>query len=455
MDQSIKSRSNLSSQKLKIKTPIVFARAWKEKARFKGLWGGRGSGKSNDRAQAVIDVMIEEPGVRVACIREVQDSIKDSVHKLISDWIIKLDVAGEFDILDTEIRHRTNGSVCIFKGMQDRNAENIKSMEGVKYCWWEEAQTASDKSIRLLRPTIRMPQSEIWFTWNPRNRTDPVDKLLRQNDLGDNAIIIEAQYTDNPWFPDELEIERQIDLLGDRDNYNHVWLGSYQSQSNMQLISEAHCMIARERTPFSEIDDPMILGVDVARFGDDKSVIYPRRGSDGATMPIEIYSKIDTMALVGRVTDAIGRYHPDAVFIDVGGVGGGVVDRLIQLNYSNVIGVNFGAAADRHIDGVRRCKNKRSQMWETMHEHIKSGLALPYQDWVLTELTGPLYKYDEKNAIVLEKKEDMKKPPRSLKSPDVADALALTYAYPVEAVSIQVQQEQEEIDNYDPFGWDD
>ena len=94
-------------------------------------------------------------------------------------------------------------------------------------------------------------------------------------------------------------------------------------------------------------------------------------------------------------------------------------------------------------------------MWETMHEHIKSGLALPYQDWVLTELTGPLYKYDEKNAIVLEKKEDMKKPPRSLKSPDIADALALTYAYPVEAVSIQVQQEQEEIDNYDPFEWDD
>ncbi len=146
----------------------------------KGAWGGRGSGKSNDRAQAVIAAMISEPGVRIACVREVQKSIKDSSRQLLVDWIQRYDIGALFDVIETEIRG-PGGSLCIFRGMSDQNAESIKSLEGYKYVWWEEAQTASEKSLRLLRPTIRAEGSELWFTWNPRKKSDPIDISLRSN----------------------------------------------------------------------------------------------------------------------------------------------------------------------------------------------------------------------------------------------------------------------------------
>lgn len=435
----------------RIKTPKVFRPLWVNKARFKGAWGGRGSGKSHDRAQDMVFKMLEEPGVRCACIREVQNSIKDSVHQLMRDWIHRLGVTDEFIILEHEIRS-ISGSVCVFKGMKDQNAESIKSMEGIKYCWWEEAQTASDKSIKLLRPTIRTPGSEIWFTWNPRKKTDPVDKLLRQQNLDGNAIVVEAQYTDNPYFPDELEIERQIDLnAGDDDNYDHVWLGAYQSEADMQLISDKDVRRCQGIEPVADIQDPMILGVDVARFGDDKSVIYPRRGRDAKTMTIQVYSKLDTMQFAGKVAAAIDRYKPDGVFVDEGGIGGGVIDRLGQLGYE-VIGINFGGTSDFKVDGSPKTANKRSEMWSNMREMLKSGMSIPKDDDLETELTGPLYTYDKDNAILLEKKADMKK--RGMKSPDIADALALTYAYPVVSTSIERELEEREDDkDDDPFDW--
>lgn len=436
----------------KIKTPEIFKPLWVSKARFKGSWGGRGGGKSHDRAQDLILKMLKEPGVRCACIREVQISIKDSVHQLMRDWIHRLGLSNEFIILEKEIRG-INGSVCVFKGMKDQNAESIKSMEGIKYCWWEEAQTASDKSIRLLRPTIRTPGSEIWFTWNPRKKTDPVDKLLRQQNLDGNAIVVEAQYTDNPYFPEELEIERLIDLgAGDDDNYDHVWLGAYQSEADMQLISDKDVRRCQKIEPVADIQDPMILGVDVARFGDDKSVIYPRRGRDAKTMPTQVYSKMDTMQFAGKVAAAIDRYRPDGVFVDEGGIGGGVIDRLGQLGYE-VIGINFGGTSDFKVDGSPKTANKRSEMWSNMREMLKSGMSIPEDDDLETELTGPLYTYDKDNAILLEKKADMKK--RGMKSPDIADALALTYAYPVVSTSVEREiEEREDETNDDPFKWD-
>ena len=405
--------------------------------------------KSWDRAQAVIIGMIVRPGLRVACVREVQNTLKESVYQLLADTIQRLEVGHLFDLVEGEIRG-PGGSKCIFVGMKDQNAESIKSLEGFDVVWWEEAQTASQRSLDVLRPTIRKPGSEIWFTWNPRSKTDPVDKFMRQANAGNpDFIVVEAQWYHNPWFSDVLEKERQLDLAGDPDRYAHIWEGAYEAESDYQFIGARLVQQAQSVAPRADISDEFVIGVDVARFGDDRSVIWMRRGRDARTMPpMVLDDKPDTMQLAGLVASLIDKHTPDAVFVDEGGVGGGVVDRLHQLGYG-VLGINFGGTADRIIPGVPKCKNKRTQMWATMREWMRSGGAIPANIDLEVDLTGPLYTFDAQNAIQLEKKSDMKK--RGVRSPDMADALALTFAYPAVGQQIKRREEARQIEEYDPY----
>jgi len=431
-----------------VKTPEVFAPLWEqEHKRFVGAHGGRGSGKSWDRATHLVYRMLQEP-IRVACVREVQNSIKDSVYQLVVDTIQRNGLGDQFQLTESEIRC-ANGSVAIFKGMKDQNAESIKSMENISIVWWEEAQTASQRSIDLLRPTIRSEGSQLWFTWNPRKRTDPVDVLLRQGGIPDeHKVVVEANWHDNPHFPEELDLERQIDKEGEPDRYAHIWEGAYEEESDTQFIGGGLVREATDRKPWSEINDPLILGVDVARFGDDVSVIYPRRGFDACSMGYQVYKRLDTMQLASRVAEMATQMVADAIFVDEGGVGAGVVDRLRQLNM-NVIGVNFGARPDQAMTGLPKCVNKRAEMWAAMREALRSGLAIPQDEHLEVDLTGPLYSFSPQNEIILEKKEDMRK--RGVRSPDVADALALTYAYPVVARALQRREEERADDSWDPI----
>jgi phage terminase large subunit len=130
-------------------------------------------------------------------------------------------------VLEGEIRG-VNGSLIVFKGMQSYNAENIKSLEDFDIAWVEEAQTLSDKSLRLLRPTIRKDGSEIWFSWNPRHDTDPVDKFFRGGTKLANAIIVPVNWYDNPWFPQVLQAEKDYDYANDPEMAEHVWGGGYE-----------------------------------------------------------------------------------------------------------------------------------------------------------------------------------------------------------------------------------
>lgn len=416
----------MSGLKVRPQTPEVFAPLWERRARYKGAHGGRGSAKSNDRAQAVVISMLQRPGCRVVCVREVQNSIRDSVRQLIVDWIDRLGVRPLFNVLETEIRG-PNGSLCIFRGMNDQNNDTIKSLEGYHIAWWEEAQTASERSLELLRPTLRAEGSELWFTWNPRFKTDPVDRFLRQNPP-DNAIVVEANYDDNPWFPPELEAERAHDERTlDEDKYRHIWLGGYEKASDNQFIPAGLVEAAQAAEVEATHYDEVVLGVDVARFGDDESVIAVRRGRDARSEPWVSLGSMDTMETAAAIAFHIDRIGPDAVFVDETGVGAGVVDRLRQLG-KQIIPVNFGSKPG----GFTKTKtaNKRAEMWQRMKEWLAQGqVAIPDDPQLEVQLTGVEYRHDQNNAILLEKKEDMKK--RGLKSPDRADALALTFAYPV------------------------
>lgn len=197
-------------------------------SRYKAAWGGRGSGKSHFFAGLLVEDHLCNTGLRSVCIREVQKTLKESAKRLVEDKIEQygLGEAQGFKIFREVIETPGDGLIT-FQGMQDHTAESIKSLEGFGRAWVEEAQTLSSRSLALLRPTIRADGSELWFSWNPRRKTDPVDKLLRGDVLPTGAAVVNANWKHNPWFPDVLEQERLDCLHNDPDQYDHIWEGGY------------------------------------------------------------------------------------------------------------------------------------------------------------------------------------------------------------------------------------
>jgi len=202
-------------------------------ARYKGAWGGRGSGKSHFFAGKLIEDSLAEPGesgegLRSVCIREVQKDLAQSSKALIEAKLrdFGLGEAQGFKVYRDVIQTPHDGLV-IFKGMQDFTAESIKSLENFKRAWLEEAHTVSAHSLSLLRPTIRAAGSEIWASWNARRKTDPVDLLFRGEEIPTGAVVVKANWRDNPWFTAELEQERLDTLRMQPDQYDHIWEGGY------------------------------------------------------------------------------------------------------------------------------------------------------------------------------------------------------------------------------------
>lgn len=185
----------------------------------------------------LVERAILRPGTRAVCIREVQKSLEQSVKRLIEDKIEHYGLGKKFRILDKHIETPGDG-IFIFQGMQNHTAESIKSLEGYDVAWVEEAQALSQRSLRLLRPTIRKPRSELWFTWNPDSDEDPVDALLRGERRLTNSIVVEANWRDNPWFPVELEEERSNDQRINPDEYGHIWEGEYLTISDAIIFSK-------------------------------------------------------------------------------------------------------------------------------------------------------------------------------------------------------------------------
>lgn len=197
-------------------------------ARYKGAHGGRGSGKSHFFAESMIDDSLYHKGLLSVCIREVQKSLKDSAKRLLESKLAKfgLGEADGFKVFNDVIKTPGDGAI-IFQGMQDHTAESIKSLEGFKRAWIEEGQTLSARSLSLLRPTIREEESEIWASWNPRRKVDPIDILLRGASIPTGAKVVRANWSDNPWFPSVLEQERLDCLEDEPDQYDHIWEGGY------------------------------------------------------------------------------------------------------------------------------------------------------------------------------------------------------------------------------------
>lgn len=197
-------------------------------ARYKGAWGGRGSGKSHFFAELLVEECLAVKGTRAVSIREFQKSLKESSKRLIEDKLRAFGVAsGQGFRIFNEVIETPGDGIINFTGMQDHTAESIKSLEGYRIAWTEEAQSLSAHSLSLLRPTIRMEGSELWFSWNPRRKTDAVDAMLRGAMAPTDAAVVKANWRDNPQFPAVLEQERQDCLRISPEQYDHIWEGGY------------------------------------------------------------------------------------------------------------------------------------------------------------------------------------------------------------------------------------
>src|SRR6476660_5981699 len=194
--------SSVSLSTLKILTAKIYEPLL-QPARYKGAHGGRGSGKSHFFGELLVETCQAERGTLAVCIREAQRTLAQSSKRLIEGKIASLGLGHGFKLFSDKIETPGDGLI-IFRGLQDHTAESIKSLEGFRIAWIDEAQTLSARSLSLLRPTIRAEASELWASWNPRRKSDAIDDFFRARKPA-GAVVVQANWRDNPWFPAVLD----------------------------------------------------------------------------------------------------------------------------------------------------------------------------------------------------------------------------------------------------------
>ena len=247
-----------------------------EPHRYKVAYGGRGSGKSWSMARALLIKAANEP-TRVLCAREIQKSIKQSVHTLLNDQIQSLGLGAFYEVLESEIRG-LNGSTFSFTGLATNTVESIKSFEGCDIVWVEEAQTVSKKSWDILIPTIRKPNSEIWVSFNPNIDTDDTYQRFVV-EPPENAKVVKVNYQDNPWFPEVLEIERQHSEKTNPD-YANIWEGECKAAVDGAIYAN-EIREAQENNRITHVPYDPMLKVHVVMdlgFNDSMAIILCQRG---------------------------------------------------------------------------------------------------------------------------------------------------------------------------------
>jgi hypothetical protein len=400
-------------RELNIQTPEVFEPLLEPK-RLKGARGGRGSGKSWFFADSILEAMVLNPELNVACMREVQKSIAKSSKKLLEDRIKFYGLGDYFEVQKTEIKSNHGDGAIIFQGLQDHTADSIKSLEGFDICWIEEAQTITEFSLDLLIPTFRKDDSEIWLSWNSRLRTDAVEKLFKNRE---NAIMVHANYVDNPFCPQIIIDEAEEMKEKDSDKYDHIFMGGFVNDISDRLFTytEVHNAMSRH----GDTSGSIVIGIDVARFGGDSSVNCIRQGLQ--VLPFQMREKLSTVETANWSAHNFNKYKADGAIIDTIGVGAGVFDNMISQGFYCVDG-NFGMKADENDVYI----NKRAECYFRLKESLGRGLALPHDEELIEELLAISYVFTETGKIKLQSKDKIKEELGG-KSPDKSDALALTF----------------------------
>jgi len=319
-------------------------------SRYKALYGGRGSAKSHFFAECMIANAGETKGFRGVCIREVQKSLSESAKLLLEDKISAMGMYDRFDIQKDRIITPGSG-VIIFQGMNQHNSESIKSLENFHVAWAEEAATLSEISLRLLRPTMRAPGSELWFSWNPRFAADPVDKFFRGEKPPEDAIIRKVNYDENNLFPETLEKERLHDYKQERDMYAHVWLGEYMPQAVGAIFNMAN--IHENRREEAPIMKRILVSVDPAvsnnEGSDEHGITVGGEGEDGRGYLLDdVTMKGSPRQWAERAISAYDRYEADAIVVERN-QGGDMVTNTLKSVRPSVKVVEVTATRGKHV----------------------------------------------------------------------------------------------------------
>jgi len=404
------------SKSIEVDFPVHYKQLFNKNWRHIVYYGGRGGLKSHSVARALL-IRGEDEKLRILCTRELQRSIKDSVHKLLSDLISEYGL-GNYLVLKETIINKDTGTEFIFRGIRNNTTE-IKSTEGVDICWSEEAHAMSEASIDVLTPTIRKPGSQMIWTFNRMTDLDPVYvKFVMNKKPNTYARLINYDVAQQlGWFPalleEEMEADKETPAL-----FAHKWLGEPLGQADMAIISRTQILEAMQRD-ISD-DGELVVGVDVARLGNDRIVFWKRKGLK------TIGSKIFGKARIPEICDQLERFvHFDkentTIKVDDTGVGGGVTDEMKKRGY-RVIAINFGGSpSDKD-----KYPNWISEAWFYMADIMSEVDLGELNSDLLMELSTRHWKMDGKERRMVESKNDYKK--RGFRSPDIADAVVICYA---------------------------
>ncbi len=335
--------------------------------------------------------------------------------------------AVEVSEVELAVTFRHNGAIIRIFG-----ADNPDAMRGVRLDGAvidEVAQIKPEVWDEIIQPALSDRMGWAWFIGTPKGINVFSSLFFAAEGKPGWARARYTVYDTDALDPAEVE---RLRTSMSATAWSREYLCDFSAAGDDQLLSLTDVETAARREHVAGSNDyaPRILGVDPARFGDDRSVIYPRQGL--IAMAPMVFRGIDNMTLAGHVARKIDQWEPDAVFID-SGAGAGVIDRLRQLGY-DVTEINFGGKPNDI-----RFVNKRAEMWFDMAEWVKAGGAIPNDLSLKLELATPTYKYDAANRIQLESKDDIKKRLPDAGSPDLADALGLTFAHPVAKRSLMAQ----------------
>lgn len=403
--------------KTRIKIPTEFRELFNEEWRYIVYYGGRSGGKSRAVAEALL-IRGRQKQLRILCTREVQNTIRDSVHKLLKDLVEKYEFT-DYEVLKDSITNTITGTEFIFKGLK-HNITEIKSMEGIDLCWVEEAQSITNESLDILTPTIRKPGSQLIFTFNRLTDLDPVFVRYVLNKPPKTYVKkVNYDVLDSlGLLPDVIRME----LENDRDTpalFAHKWLGEPLGQAEFSIIDRTEVLNSMQRE--IEADGQIEIGVDVARMGGDRTVFWKRKGL--RTLGFEVYTKLRTTEICDLLEKFADFNKACLLKIDDTGVGGGVTDEMMKREY-NVMAINFGGEpADKD-----KYPNWISEAWFYMAEVIPTA-QLPLNNDLVLELSTRQWKQDTKGKRRVESKIEYKK--RGFRSPDLADACIICYYTPV------------------------
>lgn len=382
-----------------------------EKFRYKVCFSGRASAKSTHIAIALL-WYASRTNMKILCLREHLNSIQESSKAQLEQIIEQTGTSHAWTITKTEIVHNVTGSRFLFKGLAT-NYNSIKSIPDIDIAFIEECETISKESLDILIPTIRKENSQIWFAGNPRDRMEAVAQMFIENAPPPSTVIISNDYRDNPYLSQTIIDEANHMKESNPELYRHIWLGEYLDVSNLIMVKN----VVRDNPP-ALASDKCVIGVDLARDGNDLTCICVRKGK--RVVELLTYPSMEIERLSHELDSLIYRHKPEQVNIDSTGHGAWAADALKGKNII-VKSICFSENADRKD----RYSNRRTELYGLASEYFSKGGTIRTNDVELQrELEASYYTFDNKFRIKLVPKDEIKK--RIGKSPDRSDAFCLS-----------------------------